>query len=245
MQTSSALQEKYDTQYEQDLQAWRLLGGESKARNIQKISKHLNINTVLDVGSGDGSVLYWLDKNGFCPSIKSLEISQSGIEQIKAKNLSVVQEIKLFDGYTIPYEDNSFDLVTCSHVLEHVEFPRRLLREIKRVSKYQVLEIPIDFSQDVDKKVEHFLSYGHINIYTPQTFRFLLQSEGLEVLASKNLMYDPAVYEYMYRSKPSFQVFKLRIKDRIRRNSQFLVDRRPDVTVVLCQKTESGLEIMR
>jgi len=156
MQTSSALQEKYDTQYEQDLQAWRLLGGESKAQNIQKIARYLNINTVLDVGSGDGSVLYWLDKNGFCPSIKSLEISQSGIEQIKAKNLASIQEIKLFDGYTIPYEDDSFDLVTCSHVLEHVEFPRRLLREIKRVSKYQVLEVPIDFSQDVDKKVEHF-----------------------------------------------------------------------------------------
>jgi len=58
-------------------------------------------------------------------------------------------------------------------------------------------------------------------------------------------MYDPAVYEYLYRNKSASQVFKLRIKNKIRRNSQFLIDRKPDVTVVLCQKTESGLEIMR
>ena len=35
----------------------------------------------------------------------------------------------------LPFKDRSFDLVTCSHVLEHVDNPLRALEEIKRVGK--------------------------------------------------------------------------------------------------------------
>ena len=31
--------------------------------------------------------------------------------------------------------------------------------------------------------IQHFLSYGHINIYTPTLFRFLLKSEGYEFIS--------------------------------------------------------------
>ena len=42
--------------------------------------------------------------------------------------------------------------------------------------------MPLDYSVGVDERFRHFLSYGHINIYTPSLFRFLLKSEGYEVL---------------------------------------------------------------
>ena len=32
-------------------------------------------------------------------------------------------ETKLFDGYTIPYKNKTFDLVVLGHVIEHVEHP--------------------------------------------------------------------------------------------------------------------------
>ena len=68
-------------------------------------------------------------------------------------------EIKQFDGYNLPYDDNQFDLAICSHVVEHVEHPRKLLSEIKRISKNQVFEIPIDFSLRVDRRFKHFNSW--------------------------------------------------------------------------------------
>lgn len=82
----------------------------------------------------------------------------------------------------IRYYDKQFDMAYCSHVIEHVEHPRLLLREIKRVSEFQVFEIPLDYSIGVDENVEHFLSYGHINIFTPSLFKFLLKSEGYEII---------------------------------------------------------------
>src|SRR5207253_875763 len=36
----------------------------------------------------------------------------------------------------------------------------------------------LDYFNGVDKETDHFLSYGHLNIYTPSLFRFLLKSEG-------------------------------------------------------------------
>jgi len=47
------------------------------------------------------------------------------------------------------FEDESFDLVLCSHVLEHVPDDGRAMREIARVLKpdgYALLQHPIDYS---------------------------------------------------------------------------------------------------
>lgn len=73
----------------------------------------------------------------------------------------------------------------CSHVVEHVEHPRLLLRELKRVSEFQAFEIPLDYNAHIDRDVQQCLSYGHINIYTPSLFKFLLKSEGYEIVAEK------------------------------------------------------------
>ncbi|KAF5411600.1 MAG: Ubiquinone/menaquinone biosynthesis C-methyltransferase UbiE [Candidatus Methanophagaceae archaeon] len=42
----------------------------------------------------------------------------------------------------LPFKDKSFDLVTCSHVLEHVDNPHRALEEIKRVGKSAYIVTP-------------------------------------------------------------------------------------------------------
>jgi len=42
----------------------------------------------------------------------------------------------------LPFKDESFDLVTCSHVLEHVDNPRRAFEEIKRVGKSAYVVTP-------------------------------------------------------------------------------------------------------
>ena len=233
MQTnvSGNLQEYYDTQYENHDERWRLVGGRGKAKNIINITAGLPIKNVLDVGSGDGAVLHWLDAWKWNPDINSLEISESGLAKIKARNLPAVKSVALFDGYKIPFEDQSFDLVTCSHVLGHVEHYRILLREIRRVSKYQVFEVPIDFSFKLDKKVAHFLSYGHINIFTPQTFRFLLQSENFKVLQSNGGFYDREVYDMLAKDQP-LKKWASRLKNFVWKTSPLMI-LKPHVLTVL------------
>src|SRR5690606_19044509 len=155
---------------------------------------------LLDVGSGEGSVIELVSKNDKIHSITSLEISDSGIHKIKSKEIQKLNEIIRFDGYVIPL-DKKFNVATCSHVIEHVEHPRILLREIARVSEYQIFEIPIDFSFMVDKKVDYYLGYGHINIYTPSLFKFLLKSEGYEILFEDFIFYNKPSLKYRYQNE--------------------------------------------
>lgn len=46
------------------------------------------------------------------------------------------------DGEHLPFSDKSFDYCICMHVLEHVENPERLLREMERVAHAGYIETP-------------------------------------------------------------------------------------------------------
>lgn len=193
---SPSLASAYNEQYSDDMTEWRELGGKYKADNILAMSGSHRFQKVLDCGAGEGSVLKYLDLSDAFSELYAIEISDSAIEQIRKRNLSKLQEVLRFNGYEIPYPEQYFDMAYCSHVIEHVEHPRILLRELKRVSGYQVFEIPLDYSVNVDQKVNHFLSYGHINIYTPSLFRFLLRSEGFSILTERLTHTAPEIVRY-------------------------------------------------
>jgi ubiquinone/menaquinone biosynthesis C-methylase UbiE len=226
------LKEKYDSLYSDKTEEWRRIGAMGKVRNILDLTKGLRFDTVVDIGAGDGNVLSLLAEKRFCSKLTAVEISSSAIEQIKRKSIDGLMEIIEFDGYNFPVEDKVFDLATCSHVIEHVEFPRKQLREIKRISKMQVFEVPIDFSFSVDKKFKHFNAYGHINIYTPALFNFLLYTEGYEILKFKNSLYGKEVIKYQNK-KMSLKYILVLIKRLIMKSIPFLMKIKPDTYTVL------------
>ena len=237
----SVLQASYDAQYETMDIEWREKNGYYKAKNIEEICKGRDFKNTLDVGSGDGSVLYWMDKSGFITGLYSLEISNSGIERIKKRSIKSLKEVKKFNGYSIPYPDKNFELVTCSHVMEHVEHPRLLLREIGRVSDFQCFEIPIDFSFFVDKKLNHFLAYGHVNIFTPSLFKFLLKSEGFDIIKEKFLFYPKETRKMVYKNPRTYWVNSL--KNFVVESIPFLRKIKPNAYIVLCKKNKENLAI--
>ena len=192
------LQDQYDGYYNDKNEEWRVICAKEKGDNILKMAKGYNFSNVLEYGSGDGSILEYLDKNSDFKNLYGVEISKSGIESLKKKNIKKLVEVSKFDGYVLPYKDKEFDMVYCSHVIEHVEFPRILLREIKRVSKYLIIEIPLDYYIGIDKNVKHFLNYGHIDIYTPSTFKFLLKSEKFKILKQLHTNPSEKIIQYQW-----------------------------------------------
>ena len=179
---SESLQSAYDAQYSDSITEWRELCAKYKAENILAVCGKMKFGKVLECGAGEGAILGFLDRSAAFSELSAAEISESGLRQIEKRQLPRLKEARKFDGYRLPWPDQHFDLAYCSHVIEHVEHPRLLLRELKRVSGFQVFEIPLDYSIGVDEKLALFLSYGHINVFTPSTFRFLLKSEGFEIV---------------------------------------------------------------
>lgn len=76
---------------------------------------------------------------------------------------------QFYDGINIPFEENKFDAIICTQVLEHANDPDTLLKEINRVLKkdgqlfltmpfvWNEHEIPFDFRR--------FTRYGHEKIF--------------------------------------------------------------------------------
>lgn len=174
---------------------WYTLAAKGKADHVIALcARHAIVpQTVLEVGAGDGCILRSLSDAGFGKTFHALEVSASGVSVIRGRNIRGLASAQTFDGYHIPFPDKSIDLTVLSHVLEHVEYERALLRELRRVSAYQVIEIPTDCNALADETY-HLLgpSYGHISAHTPDSLRFLLSTEGFAVL---DLMMGQYCYE--------------------------------------------------
>jgi SAM-dependent methyltransferase len=83
-----------------------------------------------------------------------------------------------FDLHQIPLEDNTFDVIFCNHVLEHVEDDHQCMKELFRVLKpggMAVLQVPIDYTREktyedssiVSPKAreEAFWQKDHVRLY--------------------------------------------------------------------------------
>ncbi len=203
---SKNLKKAYSDQYSADTAEWRRLGAKQKFQNIIDITAGFTFEKILEVGAGDGSILELISQNNFCKELSAMEISESGIKQIENKKINNLKSIQLFDGYNLPFDDSSFDLVILTHVLEHVEHERILLREIHRVAKMVLIEVPKDYRYGAHRKYKHFLSYGHINLYTPTSLFFLLLTEKFKIINSLTRVYQKDTF--LFGKKSIFKSLK-------------------------------------
>src|SRR5271166_6296827 len=117
---SNNVKTAYDEFYQKHDEAWRMLGAKYKAQHIVDVCKGHVFTKVLEVGAGDGSILELLSDKNFAPEYHAVEISKSGVEHIQSRGIKNLKSVQLFNGYHLPFDDNSFELIILSHVLEHV-----------------------------------------------------------------------------------------------------------------------------
>lgn len=197
---SEALRANYEHYYEEGDSEWRRLGAIDKAENILSLCRDLPRASVLEIGAGEGSVLRRLSELAFGDELYALEISPSGVDAIKGKGIPQLMECQLFDGYSIPYEDDRFDIAILSHVVEHVEHPRKLLYEASRVAKYVFVEVPLEHTLRMPRNFT-FNEVGHINFYSSKTIRHLVQTCNLRVIAQRTTNPSREVYTFQKGSR--------------------------------------------
>jgi 2-polyprenyl-3-methyl-5-hydroxy-6-metoxy-1,4-benzoquinol methylase len=85
---------------------------------------------VLDAGCGSGS-LFTYDLRGRAARIVGVDV-----ERELAGNPNIEEPV-LGDLAALPFRDQTFDLIICKHVLEHLEHPPAAFRELARVLRPQ------------------------------------------------------------------------------------------------------------
>src|SRR5258708_2020928 len=97
--SSENLKTAYDSFYENNDETWRMLGAKYKVAHIIEVCKGYTFNKVLEVGAGDGSILKLLADKHFAPEYYAVELSASGVERIRERNIPQVMSVLEFDGY--------------------------------------------------------------------------------------------------------------------------------------------------
>jgi 2-polyprenyl-3-methyl-5-hydroxy-6-metoxy-1,4-benzoquinol methylase len=189
------LKQNYDNYYTDQEAEWRALGAIDKSDNIVAMCADIPHGSVLEIGAGEGSLLQQLAARSFSEELHALEISASGVQAIRSKNIAGLRDCQLFDGYAVPYGNDRFDLVVLSHVVEHLEHPRQLLAEAARVGRHLFVEVPLE---DTLRMPSDYAAdkVGHINFYSPKTIRRLLQTSELVVLAQRVMPASRAIHRY-------------------------------------------------
>ena len=153
--------------------------------------------------------LMWLflrDETSFFTATEKLKTLHIAPEQCfldlfrKQKNLdyttsdleSPIADVKA-DICDLPFEDNTFDVVFCNHVLEHITDDTKAMQELFRVMKkggFGIFQIPQDLSREItfeddtitDKKerAKIFGQYDHVRVYGRDYFN-KLSSIGFKV----------------------------------------------------------------
>jgi SAM-dependent methyltransferase len=117
---------------------------------------------------------------------------QKNLEYITADLFSPLADVKA-DITDLPFPNESFDVIFCNHVLEHIPDDTQAMSELFRVMKkggWGIFQIPQDLSLDktyedftiTDPKDRaiHFGQYDHVRVYG-QDYTSRLQSVGFEV----------------------------------------------------------------
>jgi len=104
------------------------------------------------------------------------------IDLITADLYSPIVDVKA-DILDLPFEDNSFDIIFCNHVLEHIEDDNKAMQELYRVLKpggFGIFQIPQDYSREKtyedysitspEERAIHFGQYDHIRVYGSDYF---------------------------------------------------------------------------
>jgi predicted SAM-dependent methyltransferase/glycosyltransferase involved in cell wall biosynthesis len=82
------------------------------------------------------------------------------------------------DAASLPYPDNSFDVVNLGELLEHVEDPQKVLSEATRVAKKKVIvTVPNEYRWP--PALEPFKNPGHLRYYTEESLTKELEQTGL------------------------------------------------------------------
>ncbi len=118
-------------------------------------------------------VLHIAPEQAFYKHFKKME----NLQYITADLHSPLADIKA-DITNLPFEDNSFDVIFCNHVLEHIPDDTQAMKELFRVMKpggWGVFQIPIDENRsetfeddsitDPDERTRIFGQYDHVRVY--------------------------------------------------------------------------------
>jgi len=177
--------------------------GDQRDAMLEMVLKHIKIedgDSILDVGCGLGVLLEAI-KN---PTVKKtgIDIDPECIEI--SKQFLPEADLRVADACDLPFPDNTFDRQTATCILEHVDNPPAMIREMYRVCKEGGTAMistpnigrPLRLMLAAQKKRK--IDYpGHKSGWDYHLLTHILESNGWVVERIETRFVDCPFYEYL------------------------------------------------
>ena len=167
--------------------------GKISCENIYNYLKDKDYHKLLDIGCGTGYLINMLSKDYNAEYI-GLDLSPEMIKQAKSKN---IKNAIFVEGRSdeIPFDDNTFNIVTCSQSFHHYPDTDKAMQEARRVLKpgglYILSDTGVGFFKMLGVKIDdfiyrHFSNTGDCNVsYMEKTIKDMERNGFMIVKAEK------------------------------------------------------------
>jgi methionine biosynthesis protein MetW len=148
----------------------------------------------IDLGCGNGSLMKYLKEQKNI-EIEGIEISQSGVDFcLKNELIAKRGEIDKQETYNC-FSNQQFDYAICNVTLQMLLFPEIFIKEMTRISKYQIISFPnfayfenrldLLFNGVMPRPMLHKYSWfntGHIHQLSIKDFKSFCKKNGLQII---------------------------------------------------------------
>lgn len=147
-------------------------------------------------------MLHFAPERAFQSRLKNVET----LDYVTGDIESPLADVKL-DIQNLPFEDDSFDFILCSHVLEHIPDDRRAMGELHRVTKpggCALVDVPLKRGPTYEdptivspeERQKHFGQSDHVRYYG-EDIRERLEAAGFRVHVERYYdRFDPHLREH-------------------------------------------------
>ncbi len=175
---------------------------------------NLKNKKILEIGCGKGEFLEILSQENVQAS--GVEYSKKSINICKEKKLTVTQGF--FGDKDLKLPDNSYDGFICLSFLEHWPCPNETLSSLRGSLSDEavgIIEVP-NFDMILDSGLYSEFISDHLTYFTKETFCFMLQINGFEVLECEPIWHN-YILSAKVRKRPKvslnfFEDFRIKVK---------------------------------
>ena len=156
---------------------------------VQKALPSSSTLRILDLGCGNGHLSYLIAQQGY--EVVGIDDSESGIKfaRLSYPNCQFIQS-SIYDLSGNNDLETSFDVVISAEVIEHLLYPKELVRAAKKCLKPNgrlILTTPyhgylknlvLALSGKLDRHFTVLWDGGHVKFFSVDTLKTMLESEG-------------------------------------------------------------------
>jgi ubiquinone/menaquinone biosynthesis C-methylase UbiE len=199
-------------------------------------------DSIIDVGCGDGYLLYEIRKKFGGGQLYGLDLTEGRIETTKRN----VPEASLLRGdiTKLPFPDNAFDVVVCSELLEHLTNYEEAIDELIRITKKKLIitvpnELRLVRVMCPKCKSRHYVD-GHVNFFTDAKLKSSFVSRNDVTIKAIRKFHTIFTYNRFSMKFPAFlRMFLEQMIILLHRRITFL---KPNFLLIALEKNQKGEE---